>query len=136
MKNTGSRGTTPGCFSDIKGLCYEEVFIYVCDNGLQQINIFDSALKYLKDFAYGEIKSPFDITIHANSIYILSVDQNEVYCYNKDCLLQNTINLSGQKVPITSAYFLQWIPEVTFLFQTKIHQKFVYSLLMEFSSTH
>ena len=105
LKKTGSRGDTPGCFSSIQALCYEEGLVYVCDNSLQQINIFDSELKYLKDFAYGEIKSPFDITIHANSIYILSAKQNEIYCYNKDCLLQNTIKLRGQTAPMTDACF-------------------------------
>ena len=105
LKKVGSRGTTPGCFSGIKGLCYEERLVYVCDNSMQQINIFDSELKYFKYFAYGEIQTPFDITIHANSIYILSVDQNVIYYYNKDCSLQNTIKLSGQKVPMTTAYF-------------------------------
>ena len=105
LKKAGSRGNTPGCFMAINGLCYEEGLVYVCDNSLQLINIFDSELKYLKRFAYGEIKYPYDITIHANSIYILSLKQNEVYCYNKDCLLQNTIKLRGQKEPMTDAYF-------------------------------
>ena len=105
LKKAGSRGTAPGCFSDIKGLCYEEGLVYVCDPSIQRINIFDSELKYLKDFAYGEIKYPYDITIHANSIYILSLKQNEVYCYNKDCRLENTIKLRGQKEPMTTACF-------------------------------
>ena len=105
LKKVGSRGTIPGSFSAIKGMCYEEGLVYVCDGGIQLINIFDSELKYLKNFAYGEINNPNDITIHANSIYILSVDQNVIYYYNKDCSLQNTIKLSGQKVPMTNAYF-------------------------------
>ena len=99
LKKAGSRGTAPGCFSDIKGLCY------VCDFRIQQISIFDSQLKFLKRFANGEIKVPYDITIYANSIYILSATDNEVYCYNKDCLLQNTIKLRGQKQPMTNAFF-------------------------------
>ena len=106
LKKAGSRGTTPGCFSAIKGLCYEEGLVYVCDNSIKLINIFDSELKFLKNFAYGEIKSPFDITMHANSIYILSTKYNEIYCYNKDCRIQNTIKLRGQTAPMTSAYFL------------------------------
>ena len=105
LKNAGSSGSAPGCFIAIKSLFYDEDLVYVCDNRIQRINIFDSELNHLKDFAYGKIKSPNDITIHANSIYILSIKHNEVYCYNKDCLLRNTIKLTGQKVSMISAHF-------------------------------
>ena len=44
LKQTGSRGTTPGCFIAISGLCYEEGFVHVCDYSCQHIQIFYSNL--------------------------------------------------------------------------------------------
>ena len=35
IKKTGSRGTTPGCFKGITGLCYEAELVYVCDFSVQ-----------------------------------------------------------------------------------------------------
>ena len=105
LKQTGSRGDTPGCFIAITGLCYEEGLVYVCDSSCQLIQIFDSNLKYTKLFAYGEISLPRDIKIYSNSIFILSQDHNEIYCYNKECQLQRRIQLTGQRQPMNAALF-------------------------------
>ena len=71
LKQTGTRGNTPGCFISITGLCYEEGLVYVCDYSHQRIQIFDSNLKYIKLYAYGEISLPTNIKIYSNSIFIL-----------------------------------------------------------------
>ena len=105
LKQAGSRGTTPGCFINIKSMCYEEGLVYVCDLSCQRIQIFDSNLKYTKLFASREISGPTDIKIYSKSIFILSQDHNEIYCYNKDCQLQRTIQLTGQRQPMNAALF-------------------------------
>ena len=105
LKQTGSRANTPGCFINITGMCYDEGLVYVCDYSCQRIQIFDSNLKFIKLFAYGEISLPIDIKIYSNSIFILSRDQNEIYCYNKECQLQRTIQLTGQRQPMNAAAF-------------------------------
>ena len=105
LKQTGSRGNTPGCFMNIKSLCYEEELVYVCDYSHQLIQIFDSNLKYTKLFAKGEISLPRDIKIYSNSIFILSQDHNEIYCYNKECQFQRRIQLTGQRQPMSVALF-------------------------------
>ena len=104
-KQTGSRGTTSGCFIEIKGLCYEEGLVYVCDFICQRIQIFDSDLIYIKMFADGEITLPRDIKIYSNSIFIIPQGQNEIYCYNKECQYQRTIQLTGQRQPMIGAVF-------------------------------
>ena len=105
LKQTGSRGNTPGCFIAITGLCYDEGLVYMCDYSCQRIQIFDSNLKYIKLFAYGEISAPKDVKIYSNSIFILSQGQNEIYCYNKECQLQRPIQLTGQRQPMNAAMF-------------------------------
>ncbi|KAI6648860.1 PEP-CTERM domain protein [Oopsacas minuta] len=104
LKETGSRGIIEGRFTSISGLCYEAGLIYVCDFSIQRIQIFDSNLKFIKEFGYGELKLPKDITLFSDRIYILS-QNNSIYCYNRDCTLQNIIQLIGQDQPMTAAIF-------------------------------
>ncbi|KAI6648894.1 RING finger protein nhl-1 [Oopsacas minuta] len=105
LKETGSRGITEGRFTSISGLCHEAGLIYVCDCSIQRIQIFDSNLKFIKKFGYGELEYPRDITLFSDRIYILSQDNNSIYCYNRDCTLQNIIQLTGQDQPMTAAIF-------------------------------
>ncbi|KAI6648899.1 T9SS C-terminal target domain-containing protein [Oopsacas minuta] len=104
LKETGSRGNTEGRFTSISGLRHEAGLIYVCDFSIQRIQIFDSNLKFIKQFGYGELKAPTDITLFSDRIYILS-QNNSIYCYNRDCTLQNIIQLTGQDQPMTAALF-------------------------------
>ena len=105
LKRTGSRGTSLGCFSNISGLCCEEGFVYVSDFSVQRIQIFDYELKFLRYFVFGEIRYPTDIKIYSNTIYILSQDRNEIYCYSKDCHYLQTVFLTGQMIPMSKAMF-------------------------------
>ena len=105
INKTGSRGTTPGCFSGIRGLCYEAGLVYVCDYSVQRIQVFDINLKFVKQFAYGEIKSPTDIAIYSDTLHILSRDQNTIYCYNRDGSYLKKIELTGQEQQMTLALF-------------------------------
>ncbi|KAI6657863.1 hypothetical protein LOD99_605 [Oopsacas minuta] len=105
LKETGSRGYTAGRFKTISGLCHEAGLIYVCDCNIQRIQIFDSNLNFIKQFGYGELKLPKDITVFSDRIYILSQNRNSIYCYNRDCILQNNLLLTGQDQQITLAVF-------------------------------
>ena len=105
INKTGSRGTTPGCFSGIAGLCYEAGLVYVCDCNMQRIKVFDLNLKFVKEFGYGEIKYPTDITIYSDTLHILSQDQNTIYCYNRDGTYLKKIELIGQEHQMTLALF-------------------------------
>ncbi|KAI6649867.1 PEP-CTERM sorting domain-containing protein [Oopsacas minuta] len=105
LKETGSRGNTEGRFTGISGLCHEAGLIYVCDSNVQRIQIFDSNLNLIKEFGYRELKLPKDITVFSDRIYILSRDNNSIHCYNRDCTLQNIIQLTGQDQPMTAANF-------------------------------
>ena len=105
INKTGSRGTTPGCFRGIRGLCYEAGLVYVCDSGNQKIKAFDLNLEFVKKFGYGEISFPTDITIYSDTLYILSTDQNTIYCYNRDGTYLRKIKLTGQEQQKTSALF-------------------------------
>ena len=105
LKQAGSRGNTPGCFNIMSGLCYEEGLVYVCDYSYQRIQIFNSNLKYTKVLAYGEISRPTAIKIYSNSIFILSRDHNEIYFYNKECQILRTIQLTGQRQPMSLSWF-------------------------------
>ena len=105
INKTGSRGTTPGCFTTIAGLCYETGFVYVCDYCMQRIQVFNSNLQFVKQFGYGEIKCPSDISIHSDTLHILSQEQNTVYCYNRDGTYLKKIELTGQQQQMTTALF-------------------------------
>ena len=105
IHKTGSRGTTSGCFMGIAGLCYKAGLVYVCDCGMQQIQIFDSNLEFVKHFGYGEIKLPTDITVYSDTLHILSQNQNIIYCYNRDGTYMKKIELTGQEQQMTSALF-------------------------------
>ena len=105
INKTGSRGTTPGCFNAITGLCYETGLVYVCDFNVQRIQIFDLNLKFVKQFGYGEIKSPTDIAIYLDTLHILSTEQNTIYCYNRDGTYLKKIELTGQQQQMTAALF-------------------------------
>ncbi|KAI6648900.1 Tripartite motif-containing protein [Oopsacas minuta] len=105
LKETGSRGITKGRFTSITGLRHEAGLIYVCDFGIQRIQIFDSNLNFIKQFGYGELKAPTDITVLSDTIYILSQNNNSIHCYNRDCTLQNIIQLTGQDQPMPAAIF-------------------------------
>ena len=105
INKTGSRGTIPGCFTGIAGLCYEAGLVYVCDFNMQRIQVFDLNLKFVKMFGYGEIKSPNDIAIYSDTLHILSHDQNTIYCYNRDGTYLKKIELTGQEQQMTVALF-------------------------------
>ena len=105
FKRAGSRGNKPGQFSGITGLCCEAGLVYICDLNIQRIQIFDSELNFIKDFGYGELSCPSDIHILSDTIYILSLDNNCIYCYNRDCTLQKKIELFGQEKLMTDACF-------------------------------
>ena len=105
VNKTGSRGTTPGCFMGIAGLCYEAGLVYVCDCGMQRIQIFDLNLQFVKQFGYGEIKYPTDIVMYSDTLHILSQEQNTIYCYNRDGTYLKKIELTGQEQQMTSALF-------------------------------
>ena len=123
LKKTGSRGNTPGCFDIIRSLCYEDGLVYVCDFTYQRIQIFDSNLKYAKMFAFQEIIRPSDIKIYSNSIFILSRDHNEIYCYSKECQLQRTIQLTGQRQPMNGALFFTLDSKGNFLISDQSNPK-------------
>ena len=105
INKTGSRGTTPGCFSAIRGLCYEAGLVYVCDCGIQRIQVFDLNLKFVKQFGNGEIELPTDIAISSDTLHILSIEQNTIYCYNRDGTYLKKIELTGQEQQMTTAVF-------------------------------
>ena len=106
LKRAGSRGSKPGQFNGISGLCCEAGLVYICDLSTQTIQILDSELSFIKRFGYGELSSPSDIHILSDTIYILSLDNNCMYCYNRDCTLQKKIVLFGQEQVMTTAWFL------------------------------
>ena len=105
LKRVGSRSNNPGQFSGISGLCCEAGLVYICDMNIQTIQIFDSELNFIDYFGYGELSSPSDIYILSDTIYILSKDNNCMYCYNRDCTLRKKIELFGQEQLMTSAHF-------------------------------
>ena len=79
--------------------------MYICEANKQQIQIFYSELNFIEDFGYGELIFPVDIHILSDMIYILSRNNNCIYCYNRDCTLQKNIELFGQEQLMTSAFF-------------------------------
>ena len=105
INKTGTRGTTPGCFNGIRGLCYEAGLVYVCDCGIQRIQVFDIDFKFVKQFGYGQIELPTDIAICSNTLHILSTEQNTIYCYNRDGTYLKKIELTGQEQQMTTARF-------------------------------
>ena len=105
INKTGSRGTTPGCFNAIRGLCYEAGLVYVCDFNVQRIQIFDLNLQFVKHFGYGEIKFPTDIAISSDTLHILTQNLNTIYCYNRDGTYLKKIELTGQEQQMTLAVF-------------------------------
>ena len=105
LAEAGSRGNASGQFTGIAGLCCEAGLVYVCDGAIQEIQILDSSLNFIKDFGYGELSYPNDITILAGTIYILSQNDNCIFCYNLDCILWKKIELIGQEQIMTTATF-------------------------------
>ena len=105
LKQAGSRGNEDGKFMGISGLCCDAGVVYICDVSIQQIQIFDSELNFIKDFGYGELSNPTDIRILSDTIYILSLKYNCVYCYNRDCTLLKKIQLFGLEQLMTNAWF-------------------------------
>ena len=105
LKQVGCRGNKAKQFTGISGLCCEAGLIYVCDFSCQRIQIFDSELNYIKQFGNGELIYPCDIKILSDTIYILSQNNNCIYCYNIDCTLQKKIELIGQEQLMSVAIF-------------------------------
>ena len=105
LKRAGSRGMKPGHFTGISGLCCDAGLVYICDVSIQRIQLFDSELNFIKDFGYEELSGPSDIHILSDTIYVLSLDNNCIYCYNRDCTLLKKIELFGQEQLMTSAWF-------------------------------
>ena len=105
VNKIGTKGLSSGCFSTITGMCYKAGLIFVCDRNLQRIQIFDSNLKFVKMFGYGEITYPSDIHIQSKFIYILSRDQNVIYKYNFEGNYLGTIQLTSQLHAMTVALF-------------------------------
>ena len=93
-------------FYSIRGINCCDEFLYICDYGYQRISVFDLNLKYIKDFGHGKIKSPIDVSIHSDRIYILSQTRSSIYCYTKDCTFQKVIELKGENKPMTLALFM------------------------------
>ena len=105
LKRAGSRGNIPGQFIGISGLCCDAGLVYICDVSIQQIQIFDSELNFIERFGYGELSNPSDIRILSDTIYILSLKYNCIYCYNRDCTLLKKIQLFGLEQLMTNAWF-------------------------------
>ena len=105
LKRTGSRGMKPGHFTGISGLCCDTGLVFICDVSIQRIQLFDSELNFIKDFGYEELSGPSDIHILSDTIYVLSLDNNCIYCYNRDCTLRKKIELFGQEQLMTDAWF-------------------------------
>ena len=70
---------------------------------MQRIQVFNLHLQFIKQFGYGEIRLPIDITIYADTLHILSQDQNTIYCYNRDGTNLKKIELTGQEQQMTTA---------------------------------
>ena len=115
LAKAGSRGARPGQFSGIAGICCEAGLVYVCDAAIQRVTIYDSRLNYISYFGYGELRKPVDIKILSGTIYILSQDDNSIYCYNLDCTLRKKIELIGQEQIMTVAVFFTIDKEGNFL---------------------
>ena len=90
-------------------------FLYICDTSVQKIYVFDLNLKHIRVFGSGLIRSPIDISIHSDRIYILSQPFSSIYCYSKDCTFQKEIALSGGEKPMTIAMFMVIDPHGNFL---------------------
>ena len=105
INKTGSRGTTPGCFTAISGLCYKDGSVYVCDCNMQRIQVFNIDLQFVKWFGYGEIRLPTDISVYADVLHIISQDDNTIYCYERDGTYLKKIELIGQVQQMTAATF-------------------------------
>ena len=105
IKRTGSSGTAPGCFTIISGLCCSEGFVYVCDSSVQRIQQFDTNLNFKKEFANREIIYPSDINFNSGTLYVLSQEQNIIYCYNEDCTYLSKIEFTLQEKRMTAALF-------------------------------
>ena len=119
INKTGSRGTEPGCFSGISGLCYEAGLVYVCDVSVQRIQVINSNLQFVKEFGSGEITFPTDISIHSDTLHILSQDQNTIYCYNRDGNYLKKIELTGQEQHMTTALYFTTDKRGNFLIADK-----------------
>ncbi|KAI6650693.1 RING finger protein nhl-1 isoform X3 [Oopsacas minuta] len=115
LKGIGSKGNTKGRFTTISGLCYDAGLIYVCDFGVQRIQIFDSNLDFINQFGYGELKYPIDITVFSGTIYILSQKNKTIHCYNRDCILQKIIEQTGLNQPILNTLFFTIDKKMNFL---------------------
>ena len=115
LNKMGSKGMTSGCFETITGMCYNAGSLFVCDRNLQRVQIFDSDLKFLRMFGYGELIYPSDIHIQSNSIYILSRDQNAIYSYNMGGYHIETIQLTSQLNYMTVALFFTMDEKGNFL---------------------
>ena len=105
IKQTGSSGTAPGCFTFISGLCCSTWFVYVCDSSVQRIQQFDTCLNFKKMFGYKEVVSPADINFRCDTLYVLSKELNTIYCYNEDCTYLRKIELTAQEQRMTAALF-------------------------------
>ena len=92
-------------FYTIRGIDSCHKFLYVCD-GSREIHVFDLNLSYIKAFGSGKIRSPNDVSIHSDRIYILSQTMSSIYCYNKDCTFLREIVLTGEDKPISIAFFM------------------------------
>ena len=90
-------------FSFIRGIDCCDKFLYICDYSYQIIHVFDLNLNYIKDFGSEQIRTPIDVSIHSDRIYILSRSMSSIYCYSKDCTFQKE---TGGDKPMPTAPFM------------------------------
>ena len=105
LKKAGSRGGEVEQFTGIAGLCCDPGLVFICDCIIDRIQIFDNELNFIKEFGHTELSRPTDIKILAETIYILSQNNNCIYCYDMYCTLQKNIALTGHEHLIIDAYF-------------------------------
>ena len=110
-------------FYSIFGIDCCDEFLYICDSGYQKIHVCDLNLKYIKDFGSGKIRSPVDVSIHSDRIYILSQSMSSIYCYSKECTFQKEIELTGGDKPMTTTLFMAIDPKGNFLISDHSNQE-------------
>ncbi|KAI6658389.1 RING finger protein nhl-1-like [Oopsacas minuta] len=94
IKQIGTRGSGEGQFNTPRGIVInvDNGDIYVCDCSNNRIQIFSQDYSYKYQFGIGIVKSPVDIQLTKDTIFVLSHQNPFLYSFNYNLnQVQNTV---------------------------------------------
>ena len=98
IKSVGSEGSGEAEFKYPRNLDVSEKnkLVYVCENGNERVQILTEELKYRSMLGKGMLKSPHDVKVIRDRVYVLDNSNPCMFVYNSDHVLTNRLITRGE----------------------------------------